>query len=335
MDNTSQLVGNVMDTLSAAMEVMKLIAIALQTKSDAQTDNAYHQVGFVMVTPIAPMAPMEVLSLIAIVRQTNSDVVMDNASLQVHSVMAILNVLMEVTKFVAIALQTKSDAQTDHASHQTGFVASITAPLAPMELVLLIAPSSLHFASLALCFLPSLARAADPEDTPASIKSTEGQQDGCGYDQLWGHCQLPLGCQDGPGPVACFSQNIMKGVVSYHHITATLTSGGMMSQRIKALPGQSAHWDPWEVSIPSHHLWQLHGPVHQDVPSPCDGRTDSQNDACGAETESNCAWSALEEVSDSRLNMQVSNVLDSSFGRPETLREGSEFAVPCQVEQQN
>ena len=46
------------------------------------------------------------------------------------------------------------------------------------------------------------------------------------------------------GPVACFSQNITKGVVSYHHITATLTSGGMMSQRIKALPGQSAHWDP-------------------------------------------------------------------------------------------
>ena len=30
--------------------------------------------------------------------------------------------------------------------------------------------SSLHFASLALCFLPSLARAADPEDTPASIR---------------------------------------------------------------------------------------------------------------------------------------------------------------------
>ena len=43
-----------------------LVQIALQTKSDAQTDNAYHQVGFVMVTPIAPMAPMEVLSLIAV-----------------------------------------------------------------------------------------------------------------------------------------------------------------------------------------------------------------------------------------------------------------------------
>ena len=56
------------------------------------------------------------------------------------------------------------------------------------------------------------------------------------------------------GPVACFSQNITKGVVSYHHITATLTSGGMMSQRVKALPGQSAYWDPWEVSIPSHHF---------------------------------------------------------------------------------
>ena len=32
-------------------------------------------------------------------------------------------------------------------------------------------PSSLHFGSLALCFLPSVARAADPADTPASIRA--------------------------------------------------------------------------------------------------------------------------------------------------------------------
>ena len=31
-------------------------------------------------------------------------------------------------------------------------------------------PSSLHFASLGLCFLRSLARAADPADTPAPIR---------------------------------------------------------------------------------------------------------------------------------------------------------------------
>ena len=37
---------------------------------------------------------------------------------------------------------------------------------------------------------------------------------------------------------------------------------------------------------------------------------DSQEDACGVETESNCALSALEEVSNSRLNMPVSNVLE-------------------------
>ena len=37
------------------------------------------------------------------------------------------------------------------------------------------------------------------------------------------------------GPVACFSQNITKGVVSYHHITATLTSDGMMSQGVKGI----------------------------------------------------------------------------------------------------
>ena len=50
-----------------------------------------------------------------------------------------------VSFYKQIALQTKLDAQTDDASHQTGFVASITAPLAPMELVLLIAVSSLSF----------------------------------------------------------------------------------------------------------------------------------------------------------------------------------------------
>ena len=62
--------------------------------------------------------------------------------------------------------------------------------------------------------------------------------------------------------------------------------------------------------------------MHQDVDlsSPCDGRTDSQEDPCGEETESNRALSAMEEVSNSTLNMQVSNVLDRSFGRLKVLR---------------
>ena len=179
--------------------------------------------------------------------------------------------------------------------------------------------------------MPSLSRAADSEDTPASIRVCVLSGDikgsclaccpvsqqkvsrmgvamiGCGVIASF-HLDAKM------GPVACFSQNITKGVVSYHHITATLTSGGMMSQRFKALPGQSAHWDPWEVSIPSHHFMATSWTgASRCRPSPCDGRTDSQDDACGAETESNCAWSALEEVSNSRLNMQVSNVLDSSF----------------------
>ncbi|KAL5516489.1 hypothetical protein EMCRGX_G001828 [Ephydatia muelleri] len=206
-----------MDIVDCLSILCYLVQIALQTKSDAQTDNAYHQVGFVMVTPIAPMAPMEVLSLIAIVRQTNSDVVMDNASLQVHSVMAILNVLMEVTKFVAVnrtvnlfrctngefipaswqcdgtfqCFDGSDEINCNCTSNQvrcsdgpcipsnwicgfyycpfgtngTGAVDCISAIRGTHN-----QPSSLHFASLALCFLPSLARAADPEDTPASIK---------------------------------------------------------------------------------------------------------------------------------------------------------------------
>ena len=36
---------------------------------------------------------------------------------------------------------------------------------------------------------------------------------------------------------------------------------------------------------------------------PCDGTTDSQEDACGEETDSNRALSAVEEPSNTRLNM--------------------------------
>ena len=37
------------------------------------------------------------------------------------------------------------------------------------------------------------------------------------------------------GPVACFSQDITKGVVSCHNITPTLTSDGMMSKGVKGI----------------------------------------------------------------------------------------------------
>ena len=90
-----------------------------------------------------------------------------------------------------------------------------------------------------------------------------------------------------------------------------------MSQRVKGIVHTVI--PAWEVSIPSHHFMAtLWTGASRCRPSPCDGRTDSQDDARGAETESNRAWSALEKVSNSRLNMQVSNVLDSSFW--ETMR---------------
>ena len=67
---------------------------------------------------------------------------------------------------------------------------------------------------------------------------------------------------------------------------------------------------PYQATI----LWQLHGPMHQDVdPAPVMVEQTARMMHVVWKTESNCAWSALEEVSNSRLNMQVSNVLDSSF----------------------
>ena len=114
------------------------------------------------------------------------------------------------------------------------------------------------------------------------------------------------------GLMARFSQNITKGVESYHHITTTLTSGGMMSHRVKGIARANCtlgslgcvhtkppiqlraavvkHFSTTTIII-IHHvhlrsyvivpihlcvyfltatiLWQLDGPVHQDVdPAP-------------------------------------------------------------------
>ena len=63
--------------------------------------------------------------------------------------------------------------------------------------------------------------------------------------------------------------------------------------------------------------WQLDGLVDQGVnPTPVMGRlTARRMHACGEETESNRALSAVEEVS--RLNMWVSNVQESSLWETE------------------
>ena len=46
-------------------------------------------------------------------------------------------------------------------------------------------PSSLHFLSLALCFLPSVARAANPADTPSSKGTCVKPK---GYRNIKGSC---------------------------------------------------------------------------------------------------------------------------------------------------
>ena len=100
-----------------------------------------------------------------------------------------------------------------------------------------------------------MVRAADPADTPASIRvcvlsgevrDIKGSCLACfpvSQQKVSRAGVATIGCEviasfhlDAKiGPVACFSQNITKEVVSYHHITATLTSGGMMSQRVKGI----------------------------------------------------------------------------------------------------
>ena len=103
-----------------------------------------------------------------------------------------------------------------------------------------------------------------------------------------------------------FSQNIAKGVVSCYNITPMLTSDGMMSKR----PGKGHYQGKVHTGTPgmcpyqATTLWQLDGLVDQGVnPNPCDGTTDSQDDSCSEETEINCALSAVEKASNSRLSM--------------------------------
>ena len=83
-----------------------------------------------------------------------------------------------------------------------------------------------------------------------------------------------------------------------------LTSDGMMSKRVKGIARAKctlgslgcAHTKP-------PFSGNLMSGGSKCKPNHCDGTTDSQEDACGEETQSNCALSAVEEASNSRLNM--------------------------------
>ena len=79
------------------------------------------------------------------------------------------------------------------------------------------------------------------------------------------------------GPMACFSQDITKGVVSCHKITPTLTSDGMMSTRVKGIARAKctlgslgcAHTKP-------PFSGNLMSGGSRCKPNHCDGTTDSQ-----------------------------------------------------------
>ena len=97
-----------------------------------------------------------------------------------------------------------------------------------------------------------------------------------------------------------------------------MPQNGMMFKRVKGIARVKCTLGPLSVSIPSHSFmaaWWTGGSKCK--PNPCDGTTDSQEDACGEETESNRALSAVEEASNSRLNMWVFNVQESSIWETE------------------
>ena len=71
----------------------------------------------------------------------------------------------------------------------------------------------------------------------------------------------------------------------------------------RELPGHSAHWDPYEMSNPSHHftaVWSSSGSRWK--PSPMEGGTESHDAASIAEMEHSRALSASEDFSISCWN---------------------------------
>ena len=82
-----------------------------------------------------------------------------------------------------------------------------------------------------------MARAADPADTPASIRVCvlSGEVTEMSKAAVLPVAQLVNRMDAKMVPMTCFSQDITKGVVSCHNITPTLTSDGMMSKGVKGL----------------------------------------------------------------------------------------------------
>ena len=92
------------------------------------------------------------------------------------------------------------------------------------------------------------------------------------------------------------------------HVTA------WWSRWSSALPGHKEHWEPPEVSKPSHHFkatWKM-GAV-KCSPRPSEAITESQEAAKGDETESRLALSATDERFSSRLNWLSSSFSGRAF----------------------
>ena len=78
--------------------------------------------------------------------------------------------------------------------------------------------------------------------------------------------------------------------------------------------GQKAHWEPWEVSRPSHHLTAtLNSMGSRFRPWDVEGITDSQDVAWGAETDSSLALLAGEDQSKRSWKQWSFTLEDRSF----------------------
>ena len=103
MENASQLVGNVMGILTVLIEVMKLIAVSVETFNDAKLmltnlcTKCFH-----LKQCISYDSSIVFYNQIAL--PTNLNVQMDNASQLVGNVMAILTATIEVMKLIVVSL---------------------------------------------------------------------------------------------------------------------------------------------------------------------------------------------------------------------------------------
>ena len=196
-------------------------------------------------------------------------------------------------------------------------------------------PNSLHFTSLASCFLSSVACAAAPAVTPASDIMFEFSGEvtdmsqaavfpraqletrtSAGREWLWSGVRL----QPASTCTLKWARLHVSANMSLNLLWRNTTSPPRLQvvawcpRGSNILSGQSAQTEPSAVSSPNHHfsaVWNTGGSKCK--PWPSDGITVSHEEACGEDADKRRALSAIDREPWRTLNKLSSKILERVF----------------------